>query len=112
MRKTLCPHCKVRRTRKGHDACIADLPDVRFACCGHGIAGIDPLTGDYFNGCYVFFDCGITLYGHAAHAAMTALGGNPPPIPARAQRRSRFILTGRSWPTDDEIKLLNELMHR
>jgi hypothetical protein len=24
-------------TPKGHDPCIADLPGVEFACCGHGV---------------------------------------------------------------------------
>lgn len=32
----LCPACKKPRTANGHDPCIADLPGVLFACCGHG----------------------------------------------------------------------------
>jgi hypothetical protein len=31
-----CKKCGQHRTEKGHDACIADLPGVKFACCGHG----------------------------------------------------------------------------
>lgn len=34
MRKLRCP-CGLRRTRKGHDRCIANLPKVQYACCGH-----------------------------------------------------------------------------
>lgn len=31
-----CGHCGEFATEKGHDACIADLPGVMNACCGHG----------------------------------------------------------------------------
>ncbi len=31
-----CGHCGKENTSKGHDACIADLPNVINACCGHG----------------------------------------------------------------------------
>lgn len=34
-----CPRCKLPPTAEGHDPCIANLPGVRFACCGHGVAG-------------------------------------------------------------------------
>lgn len=34
--KLICPVCKLSPTEKGHDPCIADLPGVRYACCGHG----------------------------------------------------------------------------
>lgn len=32
-----CPKCGQNETAEGHDPCIADLPGVAFACCGHGI---------------------------------------------------------------------------
>jgi hypothetical protein len=32
-----CPKCGERRTADGHDPCIADLPGVVSACCGHGV---------------------------------------------------------------------------
>jgi len=32
----LCPKCGYYPTKKGHDHCIANLPGVEFACCGHG----------------------------------------------------------------------------
>lgn len=33
-----CALCGVERTAAyGHDPCIANLPGVEFACCGHGI---------------------------------------------------------------------------
>lgn len=31
-----CPRCAQRPTEDGHDPCIANLPGVRNACCGHG----------------------------------------------------------------------------
>ena len=31
-----CSLCKGTRTPEGHDPCIANLPGVLFACCGHG----------------------------------------------------------------------------
>lgn len=47
-----CVVCKKRRTEKGHDPCIADLPGVAFACCGHGGIG------------YVCFENGQVIRGH------------------------------------------------
>ena len=36
--KTLaCPQCGKTETAEGHDPCIANLPGVKFACCGHGV---------------------------------------------------------------------------
>jgi len=35
-KKGKCRLCKEPRTDKGHDPCLADLPGVLFACCGHG----------------------------------------------------------------------------
>lgn len=32
-----CLTCGLTRTDKNHDPCIADLPKVRHACCGHGV---------------------------------------------------------------------------
>jgi hypothetical protein len=32
-----CVRCGKERTPEGHDPCIANLPGVRNACCGHGI---------------------------------------------------------------------------
>lgn len=31
-----CPACDQPQTPEGHDPCIANLPGVKFACCGHG----------------------------------------------------------------------------
>lgn len=31
-----CKNCHLVRTPEGHDPCIANLPGVVFACCGHG----------------------------------------------------------------------------
>jgi len=35
-KKGLCRLCEEPRTPKGHDPCIANLPGVLYACCGHG----------------------------------------------------------------------------
>lgn len=35
--KLVCPRCKLCPTKEGHDPCIANLPEVKYACCGHGI---------------------------------------------------------------------------
>ena len=32
----ICPHCKQDKVEGEHDPCIANLPGVKFACCGHG----------------------------------------------------------------------------
>jgi hypothetical protein len=32
-----CPKCGDGETKDGHDPCIAKLPGVEFACCGHGV---------------------------------------------------------------------------
>ena len=31
-----CISCKKKATKDGHDPCIANLPGVTDACCGHG----------------------------------------------------------------------------
>lgn len=33
----ICPRCGLKATEDGHDPCIANLPNVDFACCGHGL---------------------------------------------------------------------------
>lgn len=32
-----CPACGNKPTAEGHDACLANLPGVKNACCGHGV---------------------------------------------------------------------------
>lgn len=34
-----CAHCGLPTSPEGHDGCIADLPGVLNACCGHGDPG-------------------------------------------------------------------------
>lgn len=34
-----CPKCGQYMTKDGHDPCIANLPGVKNACCGHGLGG-------------------------------------------------------------------------
>ena len=46
-----CKNCEKATTKDGHDACIANLPGVKNACCGHG------------TGCgYLHFDDNTTIY--------------------------------------------------
>lgn len=51
-----CALCGKRPTEDDHDPCIANLPGVEFACCGHGVT-----EG------YVKFTNGIVLRGHFDH---------------------------------------------
>ena len=32
-----CPRCGKAFSKEEHDKCIANLPNVKFACCGHGV---------------------------------------------------------------------------
>ena len=32
-----CPKCGKKATKEGHDPCLANLPGVTNACCGHGV---------------------------------------------------------------------------
>lgn len=34
-----CGHCSKPPTNEGHDGCLGTLPNVRNACCGHGVDG-------------------------------------------------------------------------
>jgi hypothetical protein len=43
----------MKRTPEGHDPCIARLPGVRYACCGHGVR-----EG------YIQFDNGVVVRGY------------------------------------------------
>jgi hypothetical protein len=36
-RKRICAKCRQPRSKQGHDPCIANLPGVLDACCGHGV---------------------------------------------------------------------------
>ncbi len=33
-----CPRCDRMATPEGHDACLGHIPNVKAACCGHGIS--------------------------------------------------------------------------
>lgn len=45
-----CPKCGQLPTKEGHDYCLANLPGVKNACCGHGVT----------DG-YIQFENGITI---------------------------------------------------
>lgn len=36
-RPPACPKCRKMPTKDNHDPCIANLPNVIHACCGHGV---------------------------------------------------------------------------
>ena len=57
--KRPCPRCGRMPTEEGHDACIANLPGVISACCGHGV-------GDKALYPFVIFDDGEELRGEEA----------------------------------------------
>jgi len=48
-----CKYCGKYSTKKGHDYCIKNLPNIINACCGHG---------DY-DAAYLEFSNGYTMYG-------------------------------------------------
>ena len=47
-----CKRCGKEPTLEGHDACLGELPGVKFACCGHGKEG------------YVVFENGVVIKGY------------------------------------------------
>lgn len=59
----LCNFCDRPPTAEGHDPCIANLPGVEYACCGHGETG--PLSGAYL----VFRDKQTVIRGAFDHLA-------------------------------------------
>lgn len=46
-----CAYCHQMPTAEGHDACLGELPGVRYACCGHGVEH----EGGAFQG-YIFYE--------------------------------------------------------
>jgi len=32
-----CKKCGMPPTEDGHDACLGNIPNVKYACCGHGV---------------------------------------------------------------------------
>jgi hypothetical protein len=62
-----CRVCSRKPTDLGHDPCIANLPHLLFACCGHGCETA-----------YLVTDHGVCLYGLDALLLMRRLGGDPP----------------------------------
>jgi hypothetical protein len=49
-----CPLCGGLPTPEGHDPCIANLPGVCYACCGHGVEEgyVVFETGHVIRGCF------------------------------------------------------------
>jgi len=52
-----CNHCGKYQTEEGHDPCIANLPGVEQACCGHGKSGGYLVFGGWRDGTALRFDC-------------------------------------------------------
>lgn len=46
-----CAYCHQMPTSEGHDACLGELPGVKYACCGHGVEN----EGSAFQG-YIFYE--------------------------------------------------------
>jgi hypothetical protein len=68
MTEDRCCACFKHRTKDLHDPCIANLPGVLHACCGHGKPETCWVTGYSFG----------KLTGPAAARMMRQLGGHPP----------------------------------
>lgn len=41
LKKRPCPSCKEVMPESGQDACIQNLPNTKYACCGHGLKAGD-----------------------------------------------------------------------
>lgn len=54
--KRICPSCGLNPTKDGHDPCIANLPGVMYACCGHGLDSTERDDKMYF--AYIKFSSG------------------------------------------------------
>ena len=81
-----CPVCKMPSTKAGHDFCIADLPGVRYACCGHG-------SGQRG---YIAFDNGTTIYGVFEDIYRESTGGDyvadlATGVPSRGKRFRNWL---------------------
>lgn len=66
LNKEACKTCGLYQTPEGHDPCIANLPGVKNACCGHGnsnVGYIQFVNGKVirFNTTYIEFDDKSTL---------------------------------------------------
>ena len=69
----------MKRTPEGHDPCIANLPGVVFACCGHGVK-----EG------YVCFESGTIIRGDfRVEQAGWALDGDAKAKPQKDMRKIR-----------------------
>lgn len=60
----VCPRCGLTATEEGHDPCIANLPEVEYACCGHGIDDFQQAYIKYSNGEVIRFDTTDDLLKH------------------------------------------------
>ena len=93
-----CRYCGVAPDESGHDPCIASLPGVVSACCGHGL---DPAEISREEAeaevPYVGLADGPSLQGKEALDMMRELGGNPPDsvLPIRS-----FPLVDEAWVYD------------
>jgi Zn ribbon nucleic-acid-binding protein len=92
--KRSCPACGEESITVGlaeHDACIANLPGVNYACCGH-------MTESP----YLSEEDGDWRSGQEALDRLRELGGNPPREITPEQRRARNLFRlGLSTPEQD-----------
>ncbi len=68
-----CGLCKRPSTESGHDPCIANLPNVVNACCGHG----------RLSEAYVHFKDGRHEQGESAIRCFIEIGKNSPSEPPK-----------------------------
>lgn len=61
-----CPKCNLYPTKDDHDPCIANLPNVKYACCGHGKT----------NGAYISFENGDIIRDKEAIAYINKIKNN------------------------------------
>ena len=93
-KKGLCKLCKKPRTAAGHDPCIANLPGVVYACCGHGIS-----YG------YLKFDDGRRLRFNPIDMVLDVATHEvvPRPVPVYAEREPYRVLNYKKGKVTGEI---------
>lgn len=59
-----CVKCGLKATTEGHDPCIANLPGVKNACCGHGVNDGQQAYVQYEDDSVIRFDTTEDLLKH------------------------------------------------
>ena len=64
-KKRPCGKCSKFPTQEGHDSCLKTLPNVKNACCGHGVP----------SDAYIQFNDGVSIHGIVAVRKQQSLKG-------------------------------------